>query len=69
MRSTSISNSGRDKPVISFKRAMKTLSRDDRFHATAYAMNTILVQKGIYSLKEFELHFRQFAQKQRRKKM
>ena len=69
MRSTSIGNSGKDKPLISFKRAMKTLSRDDQFRAAVYAMNTVLVQKGIYSPKEFELHFRQFAQKQRRKKM
>ena len=26
-------------------------------------MNTLLVQKGIYSLEEFEFQFRQFAQK------
>jgi len=43
---------------------MEKLSRDDRFRATVYSMNTLLVQKGIYSPEEFELHFRQFAQKQ-----
>jgi hypothetical protein len=33
------------------------------FHATVYSMNTLLVQKGIYSPEEFEFQFRQFAQK------
>lgn len=59
-RKTSSANRG----LISFEEAMEKLSRDDRFRATVYAMNTLLVQKGIYSPEEFELHFRQFAQKQ-----
>ena len=50
--------------LISFEQAMKKLSREDRFHATVYAMNTLLVQKGLYSPEEFEFQFRQFAQKQ-----
>src|SRR5947207_14611809 len=54
----------RTRELISFAEAMEKLSRDDRFRATIYAMNTLLVQKGIYSPEEFELHFRQFAQKQ-----
>lgn len=52
-----------DKNLISFEEAMETLSREDRFRATIYAMNTLLVQKGIYSPGEFEFQFRQFAQK------
>lgn len=52
------------KELISFEEAMERLSRDDRFRATVYAMNTLLVQKGIYSPEEFEFQFRQFAQKQ-----
>lgn len=52
------------KELISFEGAMEKLSRDDRFRATVYAMNTLLVQKGVYSPEEFELQFRQFAQKQ-----
>ena len=44
-----------------FDEAMQRLSRDDRFRATIYAMNTLLVQKGIYSPEEFESHFCQFA--------
>ena len=52
-----------DKELISFDEAMERLSRDERFRATVYAMNTLLVQKGIYSPAEFEFQFRQFAQK------
>jgi hypothetical protein len=52
-----------DNELISFDEAMERLSREERFHATVYAMNTLLVQKGIYSPEEFEFHFRQFAQK------
>jgi len=54
---------GRGKELISFNDAMEKLSRDDRFRATVYAMNTLLVQKGVYSPEEFEFQFRQFAQK------
>jgi hypothetical protein len=49
--------------LISFEEAMDRLSREDRFRATVYAMNTLLVQKGIYSPEEFEFQFRQFGQK------
>jgi hypothetical protein len=52
-----------DKELIAFDEAMERLSRDERFRATVYAMNTLLVQKGIYSPAEFEFQFRQFAQK------
>jgi hypothetical protein len=53
----------RSKELLSFDEAMGKLSRDERFRATVYAMNTLLVQKGIYSPEEFEFQFRQFAQK------
>ena len=51
---------------ISFEEAMNDLSRDERFRATVYAMNTLLVEKGIYSPEEFEFHFRQWAQKSKK---
>lgn len=51
------------KELISFDDAMEKLSREQRFRATVYSMNTLLVQKGIYSPEEFESQFRQFAQK------
>jgi hypothetical protein len=53
----------RSEGLISYEDAMDKLSREDRFRATVYAMNTLLVQKGIYSPEEFEFLFRQFAQK------
>jgi len=53
------------KELISFEEAMERLSREERFRATVYSMNTLLVQKGIYSPEEFEFQFRQFAQKLR----
>jgi hypothetical protein len=52
-----------EKELISFDEAMERLSREERFRSTVYAMNTLLVQKGIYSPEEFEFQFRQFAQK------
>jgi len=52
-----------EKELISFDEAMARLSREERFRSTVYAMNTLLVQKGIYSPEEFEFQFRQFAQK------
>jgi hypothetical protein len=51
------------KSLMSFEEAMDVLSRDERFKATVYATNTLLVEKGIYSPEEFEFHFRQWAQK------
>lgn len=49
--------------LLSYEEAIEKLSREERFRATVYAMNTLLVQKGIYSPEEFELQFRQFAKK------
>jgi hypothetical protein len=70
MATTPVDQSARRAPetaeLISFEEAMEKLSRDERFRATVYAMNTLLVQKGVYSPEEFELQFRQFAQKKLR---
>ena len=51
------------KTLLSYENAIQALSSDERFRATVYAMNTLLVQKGIYSPEEFEFQFRQWAQK------
>ena len=64
MATVPISKSNKAGRLITFQNTMAKLSRDDRFRATVYAMNTLLVQKGIYSPQEFEQHFREFAQKQ-----
>jgi hypothetical protein len=60
-------NSENSHTLMTFKQATDYLSRDERFHATVYAMNSLLVQKGIYSPEEFEFQFRQFAEKEARK--
>ena len=54
------------KTLITYEEAIETLSANERFRATVYAMNTLLVQKGIYSPTEFEFQFRQWAQKHRK---
>lgn len=64
MATVPVNKSNKLDQLISFEDAMAKLSRDDRFRATVYAMNTLLVQKGIYSPQEFEQHFREYAQKQ-----
>ena len=54
--------------LISYDQAIEALAREERFHATIYAMNTLLIEKGVYSAEEFRLHFRQWAQKELEKK-
>ena len=49
---------------MSYEQALDQLSRDDRFKATVYAMNTLLIHKGIYTQKEFEQLFIEWASKQ-----
>lgn len=49
---------------LSFQRALDVLSREERFMATVSAMNTLMVQKGIYSAEEFEQLFCMWAENQ-----
>lgn len=55
------------KTLISSDEAREVLSREERFMATVYAMNTLLIEKQIYTTEEFDFHFRQWAQKQLRR--
>jgi hypothetical protein len=48
---------------MSYEKALEILSRDDRFKATIYAMNTLLIHKGIYTQEEFQRLFVEWAQK------
>jgi hypothetical protein len=48
---------------MTFLEAMEALGRDDRYRATVYAMNTLLVQKGIYTPAQFERCFTEWTQK------
>ena len=52
---------------MSFEEALDTLSRDERFKATVYAMNSLLIQKGIYAPEEFGQMFKEWAEKERTK--
>jgi hypothetical protein len=49
---------------MSYEETLDRLSRDDRFKATVYAMNTLLIHKGIYTQKEFQELFVEWASKQ-----
>jgi hypothetical protein len=37
------------------------MGRDESFRATVYAMNTLLIKKGVYTSKEFEQFFCEHA--------
>ena len=50
--------------IVSYEQILERLSRDDRFKATVYAMNTLLIHKGIYTQKEFQELFVEWASKQ-----
>ena len=52
---------------MSFEKALDLLSRDERFKATVYAMNTLLINKGIYAQEEFQKLFVEWAAKEERK--
>jgi hypothetical protein len=49
---------------VSYEQASDSLSRDDKFKATVYAMNTLLIHKGIYTQQEFQQLFVEWASKQ-----
>jgi hypothetical protein len=53
---------------MSFDDAIALASRDERFMATVYAMNTLLIHKGIYSKNEFEHLFVEWMSKEQQKK-
>ncbi len=50
---------------MSFQEALDMLSREERFKATVYAMNSLLIQKGVYAPEEFEQMFKEWAEKER----
>jgi uncharacterized membrane protein YoaT (DUF817 family) len=52
---------------MSFDEALKMASREERFMATVYAMNTLLIQKGIYAAEEFESFFIEWVSKEQSK--
>jgi hypothetical protein len=52
---------------MSFEEAITQASRDDSFRATVYAMNTLLIHKGIYTQEEFQALFVEWVEKEQRR--
>jgi hypothetical protein len=52
---------------MSFDEALTVASREERFMATVYAMNTLLIQEGIYATEEFESFFIEWVSKEQSK--
>ena len=53
---------------MSYEEAMRLASRDEAFKATVYAMNSLLIRKGIYTQDEFEQLFAEWVKKEESKK-
>lgn len=53
---------------MSFEETLDLLTKDERFRATIYAMNSLLIHKGVYTQKEFQVLFQEWAAKETRKK-
>ena len=53
---------------MSFEEAMQLASRDEAFKATIYAMNSLLIHKGIYTQDEFQQLFVEWVKKEVAKK-
>ncbi len=53
---------------MSFEEALNLASRDDGFKATVYAMNTLLIHKGVYTQEEFQKLFVEWVTKEQRGK-
>jgi len=53
---------------MSYEEALSLASRDEAFKATIYAMNTLLIHRGIYTQEEFQRLFVEWVRKEDRKK-
>lgn len=53
---------------MSYEEALSLASRDEAFKATVYAMNTLLIHRGIYTQEEFQRLFVEWVRKEDRKK-
>jgi hypothetical protein len=53
---------------MSFEEALAVASRDESFKATVYAMNTLLIHKGIYTQEELQGLFVEWVEKKQRRK-
>jgi hypothetical protein len=48
---------------MSFEEALTLASRDDGFKATVYAMNTLIIAKGLYTQEEGQALFVEWVEK------
>ena len=53
---------------MSYEEALRAASREERFMATIYAMNTLLIHKGVYTHEEFQRLFTEWVGKEEKKK-
>ncbi len=51
-----------------FEDALRIASRDEGFKATIYAMNTLLINKGLYTQEEFRTLFVEWVRKEQKRK-
>jgi hypothetical protein len=51
-----------------FDEALEATSQDEGFKATVYAMNTLLIHKGIYTQEEFQVVFVEWVEKEHRRR-
>ena len=51
-----------------FEEAIEVASRDEGFKASVYAMNALLIQKGVYTQEEFRAFFVEWIEKELRRK-
>jgi hypothetical protein len=52
---------------MSYEEALRMASRDERFMATVYAMNSLLIHKGVYTHQEFQQVFTEWVEKEQKK--
>jgi hypothetical protein len=53
---------------MTYEEATELASRDEAFKATIYAMNTLLINKGVYTKQEYRQLFTEWVEKEERKK-
>jgi prenyltransferase beta subunit len=52
---------------MSYEEALRLASRDERFKATVYAVNSLLICKGVYTHQEFQQVFTEWVEKEQQK--
>jgi hypothetical protein len=53
---------------MSFEQALELASREESFRASVYAMNTLLIAKGVYTREEFDAVFVEWVAKEQRRR-